>query len=258
MPRRPRSLIGGYVYHVLNRANGGLPLFTKDADFLTFEQTMAEAFERFPLRIIGYTVLPDHWQFVVWPRRGQDDEVSEFFRWLTVTHSLRWRSQQGTIGMGHVYQGRFKSFPIQPDEHLTAVLRSVEASPLRARRVRRADAWRWGSLYRRLHGTAEERALLSDSPVPPGTKWLELVNRPQSKQELVAIERCIARGQPYGDADWQQKTAQRLDLEHTFRARGRPKKLPPPEEADTSKTAGRRRAGSKAAKPKPAAVRRRA
>lgn len=217
-----------------------MTLFKKEADFLTFEQTLVEAFERVPLRIIGYTVLRDHWQFVVWPRRGQDDEVSEFFRWLTVTHSLRWRSQQGTIGMGHVYQGRFRSFPIEQDEHLTAVLRFVEASPLRARLVRRADSWRWGSLYRRLHAAAEERALLAESPVPLGKKWLELVNRPQSQQELEAIERCIARGQPYGDADWQQKTAQRMDLEYTFRPRGRPRKSPVPESPVPEKVSGRR------------------
>ena len=157
-------------------------------------------------------------------RKGQDDEVSEFFRWLTVIHSLRWHAHHGTLGMGHVYQGRFRSFPIEQDEHLMTVLRYVERNPLRARLVRSADAWRWGSLYRRLHGTPEERALLAESPVPLGSHWLEHVNRGQTKAEVEEIRRCVVRGQPYGDALWQRKTAERMGLEYTFRPRGRPQK----------------------------------
>ncbi len=226
MPRSARSCAGGFAYHVLNRANGKLRLFKKEADFMAFEQVMAEAFTRVPLRIIGYTLMSNHWHFVVWPRRGHDDEVSQFFRWLTTTHSLRWHASHGTTGMGHVYQGRFKSFPVEQDEHLTTLLRYVERNPLRAKLVRSADAWRWGSLYRRQHGTPEERALLTDSPVPLGAQWLEHVNRPQSRTELEVIRRCVVRGQPYGDADWQQKTAERLGLEYTLRPRGRPR-IPP-------------------------------
>jgi putative transposase len=223
MPRRARSIVGGYAYHVLNRANGRLRLFKKDADFLAFEQVLVQAFERLPLRILGYTVRGNHWHFVVWPRKGRDDEVSEFFRWLTVTHSLRWHAHHKTTGMGHVYQGRFKSFPIEQDEHLTTVLRYVERNPLRAELVSSADAWRWGSLYRRLHGMPEERSILAESPVPLGTDWLGYVNQPQTEQEVEAIRRSIARGQPYGDVAWQRKTAARMGLEHTFRPPGRPR-----------------------------------
>ena len=224
MPRRARSIVGGYAYHVLNRANGRLRLFKKDADFAAFEEVLAEAFERVPLRILGYSLMGNHWHFVVWPKQGQDDQVSEFFRWLTVTHSLRWHAHHHTLGMGHVYQGRFKSFPIEADEHLLAVLRYVERNALRAKLVRSADEWRWSSLYRRLHGTAEERSILTDSPVPLGRKWLEHVNRPQSAAELVAIRQSVLRGQPYGSKAWQQKTAKRMGLESTFRPRGRPRK----------------------------------
>ena len=96
MPRRARSILGGYAYPVLNRAHGRLRLFKKDADFAPFEDALAEAFERVPLRILGYTVMGNHWHFVVWPKQGQPDQVSEFFRWLTVTHSLRWRVHHRT------------------------------------------------------------------------------------------------------------------------------------------------------------------
>jgi putative transposase len=47
---------------------------------------------------------------------------------------------------GHVWQGRFKAFPIQQDEHLLTVLRYIERNPLRAGLVARAEDWLWSSL----------------------------------------------------------------------------------------------------------------
>ena len=224
MPRRARSILGGYAYHILNRANGRLRLFKKKADFEAFEEVLVQAFERVPLRILGYTLMGNHWHFVVWPKQGQHEQVSEFFRWLTVTHSLRWHVHHGTVGMGHVYQGRFKSFPIEADEHLLTVLRYVERNALRAKLVQKAEEWRWGSLYRRTQGTPEEKSLLADSPVPLGKDWDKYVNQPQTKGELEAIRRSVKRGQPFGSEAWQQQVADRMGLEHTFRPRGRPRK----------------------------------
>jgi len=224
MPRRARAIVGGYLYHVLNRANGRLKLFKKDADFAAFEQVVAQARERIPLRILGYVVLGNHWHFVVWPRRGQHQQISEFFRWLTVTHTQRWHAHHGTSGMGHVYQGRFKSFPLAGDDHLRAVLRYVERNPLRAGLVRRAEQWRWSSLYRRTSGTPDERALLTESPVPLGRNWVDFVNAPQTDAELAAIRQSTIRGRPYGGNAWQTKVIRQLGLEHTIRPRGRPRK----------------------------------
>ncbi len=226
MPRRARSIIGGYVYHVLNRANGRLRLFKKDGDFAAFEQVMSEAFERVPLRILGYVLMSNHWHFVVWPRQRRDGEVTDFFRWLTLTHSQRWHAHHGTSGMGHIYQGRFKSFPVAADDHLLTLLRYVERNPLRADLVSRAEEWRWSSLHRRTRGSPAERALLAESPIRLGTKWLEHVNAVETEAELAAIRRSVARGQPFGGDAWRVKVAKQLGLEHTFRPQGRPKREP--------------------------------
>jgi putative transposase len=223
MPRRARALIGGYAYHVLNRANGRLPLFKKPADFIAFEAVVCEALERVPLRILGYVVMSNHWHFVVWPKRGEGKQVSEFFRWLTVTHAQRWHAHHGTAGTGHVYQGRFKSFPIAADEHLLAVLRYVERNPLRAGLVKRAEDYPWGSLSRRVNGAAAAPPPLAALPMPLGSRWVEHVNQPQHPAEVQTIADSIRRGRPYGDATWQTKVAGQLGLEHTLRDRGRPR-----------------------------------
>jgi putative transposase len=217
-------LVGGYPYHVLNRANGRLRLFRKDADFAAFEDALLKTAELVPLRILSYVVMSNHWHFVVWPRRGEEGLVSEFFRRLTVTHSARWHVHHRTAGMGHVYQGRFKSFPIEADEHLLTVLRYVERNPLRAGMVERAEDWRWGSLYRRVRGTPEEKAFLTEPPRALGAKWVDHVNRPQTEAELAVLRRSVARGQPYGGDAWRARIVRRLGLEHTMRPPGRPKK----------------------------------
>ncbi len=222
MPRRARSLQGGYAYHILNRANGRLRLFQKESDFAAFEQILSEAHSRVPLRILAYVLMRNHWHFVVWPRQNEAEAVSEFFRWLCVTHAQRWHAHHGTAGMGHVYQGRFKSFPVASDEHLLAVLRYVERNPMRAGLVSRAEDWRWGSLYRRTRGIESELSILAQGPVPLGAHWTDHVNQPHSEAELIAIRRSVQRGQPYGGAIWRSKVARQLGLEHTLRPRGRP------------------------------------
>ena len=109
MPRRARVTPGGLVYHVLNRTVAGLPLFRKEADFEAFERIMIEAQERHPTRIVAWCLMRNHWHFLLWPR--EEGEVTAFVRWLAHTHAMRWHVAHGTVGRGHLYQGRFKSFP---------------------------------------------------------------------------------------------------------------------------------------------------
>src|SRR4051794_23180755 len=108
MARRLRNAAGGVVYHVLNRAVGRGTLFEDQHDYAAFEKVLAEACERFPdVDVLAYCLMPNHWHLVVVP--SADGELSEFMRWLTVTHTQRWHAHHGTSGTGPLYQGRFKS-----------------------------------------------------------------------------------------------------------------------------------------------------
>jgi putative transposase len=199
-----------------------LPLFEKPGDYEAFERVLAETWEREKLAIYAYTVMPNHWHFVVCPTTKQ--QLSDFFRWLTHTHTMRWHAHHGTEGTGHLYQGRFKTFPIEQDDHLLSVLRYVERNPVRAGLCKRAEGWRYGSAWRNHQGTAEDRGLLSKWPIPRPRTWLSYVNDPQSVAEQDAIQRCVVRGTPYGSESWVNQSAARLQLKHTLRPRGRPKK----------------------------------
>ena len=161
MGRPHRAAEPGYVYHVLNRANARMTIFRKDADYEAFETVLAEAVERTQTRLLAYCLMPNHWHLLVWPQL--QGELSQFVGWLTLTHTQRWHAHRKSIGSGHVYQGRFKSFPVQEDEHFYTVARYVERNAQRAKLVRRAEDWRWGSLHRWLRGSAEDKQLLSEN-----------------------------------------------------------------------------------------------
>ena len=221
MPRCARVTPGGLAYHVLNRSVAGLPLFRKEADYEAFERIMIEAQELHPTRIVAWCLMRNHWHFILWPRA--EGEVTAFMRWLTHTHAMRWHVAHGTVGRGSLYQGRFKCFPIQEDEHFLAACRYVERNARSVGVVDRAEDWRWGSLWARRHGGQRLKAILSDWPVARPAGWLWLVNKPMTKKEVEGIRTCITRNRPYGNDVWQQAQAKRLGLSHTLRSEGRPK-----------------------------------
>jgi putative transposase len=227
MPRPSRYLPGGMVFHVLNRAVGRRTLFSKEADYVAFERVLEETLRIRAMRICAYSVMPNHWHFVLWPER--DGNLSAFFQQLTNTHVKRWKEHRREVGYGHLYQGRFKCFPVQTDDYFYDVVRYVERNPLRANLVARAEEWPWSSLGRSQH-VGPERAetsaitpILSDWPLPRPSRWRAIVNRPQNESEVAALRQCVNRGCPYGDAHWASKIATSLGLESTLRSRGRPK-----------------------------------
>jgi putative transposase len=224
MPRPRRAAEGGLIYHALNRANARLTIFETDEDYAAFMRVLAQAVARLDPRLLAYCVMPNHFHFLLWPRA--DGDLSHFMRWLTVTHTQRWHAHHRTAGTGHVYQGRFKSFPVQSDEHFLTVCRYVERNALRANLVQRAEDWRWGSLWARRAKDDGDRPALTPWPIARPRDWTTRVNRPFGPKEEEALRRSIQRGQPFGSASWQAAVAARLGLESVLRPRGRPRKKP--------------------------------
>jgi putative transposase len=222
MGRPKRAADGGLVYHVLNRANARMTIFEDEGDYEAYERILQEAVDRTEMRVLAYCVMPNHWHLVVWPR--EDGELSRFTGWLTLTHTQRWHAHRHSTGSGHVYQGRFKSFPVQENDHFYAVCRYVERNALRANLVERAEDWQWCSLHRRKHGTAKEKSWLATWPLARHASWVEYVNSSQGEAELAALRRSVRRGSPYGDDNWCDQVVRRLGLESTLRPQGRPRK----------------------------------
>jgi putative transposase len=226
MPRTARAAVGGMVYHVLNRGNDRRPLFRKPGDFDAFAKLLVEGLDRAAVELFAFCLMGNHWHLLLRPKG--DGDLAAYLSWVTNTHVKRVRAHRPRSS-GHLYQGRYKSFPVQGgsgrgqggDGHFLEVARYIEADARRARLVRRAMDWKWSSL-----GCAPELApgLLSEWPVDKPADWAALVEEIQPKGQLQRLQTSLERDRPLGDDAWVRRTAARLGLTHTINPRGRPRK----------------------------------
>ncbi len=223
MPRAARIAPGGMVFHVLNRGNDRREIFDDRADYVAFLRVIRETQERVAMRVLGYCLMPNHWHLLLWPI--EDGDLGAFMLRLTTTHVRRWHLHRHSVGRGHLYQGTYKSFPVQEDDHFYTVARYVERNGLRAKLAKSAAAWPWSSLAQRARPQGvDEVPELSAWPLPCPKNWCRLVDEPQTEQELEAVRLSVGRGRPFGSETWQNRTAKRLGLEFTMHPRGRPRK----------------------------------
>jgi putative transposase len=217
MPRRPRASTGGLFFHVINRAAKRAVLFEHASDYEVFERVLAKAVTRTGVSLFAYCVMPNHWHLLLSPRA--DGDLSRFMHWLTTTHARRWQTIRDLDGQGAVYQGRFKAIPVSGDRHFLWVCRYVERNPLRAGLVQRAEEWPWSSLgHLQLDPGA---SWLTSPPASRPPDWVTQVNQPQTRAEVEAFRRAAARGEPFGDEEWQRAVLAKMGLP-SRRARGRP------------------------------------
>ena len=216
VPRTARASQAGYTYHVLNRGNARAEVFHKPGDFSAFLQVIDESSVRLPMGLLAFCLMPNHFHLVVRPHA--DGDLSRWMQWLLTTHVRRYVKHHGHSG--HVWQGRFKAFPIQDDDHLVTVVRYVERNPLRANLVTRAEDWPWSSLGTSRAGIAAAPKLASEELLRRGD-WTEFVNAPMTEAEAAAIQQSIRRDRPFGSETWTRITAERLGLESSLRSPGR-------------------------------------
>jgi putative transposase len=222
MPRRQREGMAGHVFHVINRGARRQTLFASPDDYRRFQHLMQEATARTPMPIYVFCLMSTHFHFVVHPET--DEQLPEFMRWLCCTHAKRFNRDHGTVGIGAVYQARYRAFPVQTDAHFLRVCRYVERNPLRAGLVTHAERWPWSSLGQRGHNF--DRVAVRPWPIPRPSGWTAWVNQVVTVAEELAIRECLQRSRPYGDEAWVLGTSDRLGLQHTLkRIVRRPPKL---------------------------------
>lgn len=210
MPRIPRGLRGGGVAHVLNRGNGRATIFHSASEYESFISLLDEARGRHPVALLAFCLMPNHFHLVA--SVEESAELSAMMQWWLTSHVRRHHKRHRSSG--HVWQGRFKSFPVQEDAHLLTVLRYVLMNPCRAQLVRSAWEWPWSSL--------QFGRMLSPWPVAPPqgvSTWLATQGEQASDEE---VRDSVRRGAPFGDEHWSARTAEAWGLEAKLRPRGRP------------------------------------
>jgi putative transposase len=210
------------VYHALNRANFRSTLFKQESHYQDFLDVMKEILSLVPMRLLAYCLMPNHWHLVLYPRA--DGDLSRFMQRITLTHTQRYHAQTRTVGYGHIYQGRYKSLPVEPGGHFLSVVRYVERNAQRAALVKKAEDWRWSSVRVRLYGDEDQKAMLSPWPVAEPKDYLPWLNHSQPIEEIENIRYAIKRSRPYGSERWVSRAVAQFGLENTMRNPWRPGK----------------------------------
>jgi putative transposase len=229
MPRLPRPVADGLLYHALNRGNNRTPVFLGPDDFHAFLQAIDQTRQRYPFRLYGYCLMTNHFHLLLEPEPGQS--VSRILQSLLIAQT--WHYHRAHHSSGHVWQGRFKSPIVQDDEHALTVLRYIEANPLRAGMVTDLADYPWSSYAVHAQGRLDPRLALlpgwSNHSVNERKRliwWQKWVHKPLTNRELSAARQSLSSGRPYGDAAWTTRTAAACGLTLTTRPRGRPRKQP--------------------------------
>lgn len=221
MPRTARATPAGYCHHVLNRGNRRAEVFHTADDYAAFVALLRRACARIPMRLLGYCLMPNHFHLALWPIG--DHDVSRWMQWLLTSHVHGYRKIHHTTG--HVWQGRFKAFPIEEDHHLLTVLRYIERNPLRAGLVARAEDWPWSSLA--AWGQPALWPFLDLGPLPRPVDWVAYVNRTETEAELARLRYSARRQAPFGSDSWVRRAATALGLESSLSPAGRPRRSAP-------------------------------
>jgi putative transposase len=227
MPRLPRPVENGLVFHAINRGNNRADVFTDADDCTAFLGALAKAKRRYPFRLLGYCLMTNHFHLLLRPE--QKVSVSRILQSVTVAHTWGHHKRHRTVG--HVWQGRFKSPVVQDDAHLLTVLRYIEANPLRAGLVTDPADYPWSSFP--AHGLGRDDPLLDPEPLLDALgrtpaerrwRWRRRVISPQREQELSSVRESVRTGKPLGSPDWVLSKSASLGLQLNPRPRGRPRK----------------------------------
>jgi len=227
MSRALRIDDGDLFFHVLNRANRRVTIFGRDEDYAYFVGLIFDASVRFNMRILTFCVMPNHWHFLLYPRKGGD--MPMFMKWLTAKHAQSLNSFDGVVGGGHIYQGRYKSFVVDTESYLMTVFRYIEQNPLRAGLVKRAEDWPWSALWFRTNktdGARRIRKILSDELIQLPDDYLAWVNEREWEDGGTGLEKIrisVNKCTPYGSGDWISAIAKKYNVESTTRGVGRPR-----------------------------------
>lgn len=204
MARIARVIASGIPHHVTQRGNRRLTTFFGDEDYKAYIDLMAEWCGKCGVEIWAYCLMPNHVHLIAVPesedglRRGIGEAHRRYSRMINFRQD--WR--------GHLWQGRFASFPMD-ESYLLAAARYVEMNPVRARLAEDASSWPWSSASAHLAG--EDDKLVKVAPLlEMGGDW-KLFLGAATEEEMGKIRRHERSGRPLGSESFVERLESTLE-----------------------------------------------
>ncbi len=197
MPRPDREVIPGLPHHVTHRGNRREKIFFEEDDYRLYLRLLRKAAERYGVRVYDYALMPNHIHVIAVPKR--EESLSEAFQWADGKYAEIFNGLYDQVG--HLWQGRFKSSPMDED-HMFNAVRYVLRNPVRAGLVARAEDYRWSSAAAKC-GLRFDPLPAADHPlegvIQDWSAWLEGA---EPEEELRKIRECTQRGYPYASEEF--------------------------------------------------------
>ena len=218
MPRIARVTVPDCPHHVTQRGNRRQQTFFGSADYAEYLDILREKAEKYDIEVWAYCLMPNHVHLIVVPKAS--DSLAKA---IGSTHQLySQRMNQRQRWKGHVWQGRFFSFPLS-DGHLLTAAKYVELNPVRANLARRPEDWPWSSARAHLDGRSAS-LLRGDRLLELRPNWCDFLKDGVQPSTFSIFKKHSATGRPFGDAAFEDKLEESLGRQLRARPRGRPKK----------------------------------
>lgn len=140
MPRQQRVLSETGIYHVMMRGNERKNLFQGEEDKQRFLETLFGKKEEAGFSVYAYCLMDNHIHLLI--KEGRESLATTMKR---INTSYAYYFNQKYNRVGHLFQGRFKSEPVEDDRYLMAVARYIHNNPVKAGMVDRLEQYRWSS-----------------------------------------------------------------------------------------------------------------
>ena len=129
MPRSVRIEYPGAVYHVMCRGDHREAIFHGDNDYRLFLETLEEVCERTGFRINSYVLMPNHYHLLL---ETPEANLVAGMKWFQGTYTQRFNRRHDLNG--HLFQGRYKAIPVEPEngDYFRRVSDYIHLNPARA------------------------------------------------------------------------------------------------------------------------------
>lgn len=227
MPRTSRIVLPNYPHHIIQRGHNRQLLFASDEDYLYYLENLREWKKELGCKVYAYCLMSNHVHLIIDP----GDKVENLALLIKRVAGRQTRyvnkleSRSGTL-----WEGRYKSSPIDKDSYLIACCRYVELNPVRAKIVHDPGEYRWSS-YRHKAGI-EKIEWLDKDPCYIGLgntskecerRYIESVNNSIPTSEWDIIRQAVQRGQLTGSSRFIEEVEDKIGKRIEFRSQGRPR-----------------------------------
>ena len=175
MPRAPRATAESGFYHVILRGNGKQMIFEDDADRRVFLELLAQKTGDAGIHVLAWCLMENHVHLVL---EDPARELSEMMQRLSGDYAQRFNRKSGRVG--HVFESRFKSCPIENEAYLLQAIRYVHDNPENAG-ICPAAEYPWSS-YHEYVGSAEVADTRLVLDMLDGTEGFVAYSQPEQRR----------------------------------------------------------------------------